>query len=223
MKLYRNRSLFAGLLLSSALGGLVGSAHAAAVEGYLQDTSGAVVRSGRGECWHTSRWDAATASAECDGTPVAKAEPQPEAPKVTPQPEPKPVPATPVRTVKRVTLQSDTYFAFNSAQLSEEGERKLDEMAQSLKDARDVRIQVTGYTDPIGSDRYNLKLSQNRAQAVKGYLVKKGVAGEAIAAEGKGETNLVAACPGTRGAAQIKCFGPNRRTEVEISAVKAGE
>lgn len=221
MKRYRRRALSSGLVIAALAAGLPGVVFAAPVEGYLQDVPGSIVRSGRGECWHTSSWQAGSPVEQCEGgqkTEPKIAEPVAQEAKLQPV-----IAAEPQRTVQRMSLQSDTYFAFGSAELTEEGKGRLAEVAQMLKGAQDPRIQVTGYTDPIGSEQYNLKLSQRRAQAVKDYLVAAGVPADAIVAQGKGETNLVVNCPGKRTAEQISCLAPNRRTEIEISAVKVAE
>jgi OmpA-OmpF porin, OOP family len=84
-------------------------------------------------------------------------------------------------------------------------------------------IIAVGYTDRIGSDAYNLKLSQRRAQAVKDYLVTKGIEPNRVYTEGKGEANPVKQCadPSPKGevksrAQLIACLQPNRRVEVEV-------
>jgi OOP family OmpA-OmpF porin len=78
-------------------------------------------------------------------------------------------------------------------------------------------VTITGYTDRLGSDKYNQKLSEQRAHAVKQYLVGKGVAAERLNAVGKGEANPLVACDDKKQkrADLIKCLEPNRRVEVE--------
>jgi OOP family OmpA-OmpF porin len=76
-------------------------------------------------------------------------------------------------------------------------------------------VRITGYTDRIGGDAYNLKLSQRRADAVKGYLVAKGVAAGRLAAVGRGKANPVVQCSDTNRAELVRCLEPNRRVEVE--------
>ena len=74
---------------------------------------------------------------------------------------------------------------------------------------------ITGYTDRLGSDAYNQKLSERRAAAVKTYLSGKGIEANRLTAQGKGETNPIVTCTETNKAQLIKCLEPNRRVEVE--------
>ncbi len=206
----RIRTLSTPLLLASLAltTGIAATAHAEAAEGYLRDSSGDFVRSNSGNCWHTSQWQPGGAIEQCAPWLVAKAAPEP---------------AETGRTTRRIALQSDAYFAFDSAELTEEGRSKLDEIAQTLPRTEDARIQITGYTDPIGTDEYNLDLSQRRAEAVKDYLTARGVPALAIETHAKGASNFVEYCPGMQGDELIRCLAPNRRTEVEFSAVEVVE
>lgn len=76
-------------------------------------------------------------------------------------------------------------------------------------------ITVTGHTDRIGSDAYNQKLSERRAEAAKNYLVGKGVSANRLAAVGKGESSPVVTCNDRKRSGLIECLAPNRRVEVE--------
>jgi OOP family OmpA-OmpF porin len=190
-------------------------------EGYLTDSRGAVVRSGSGLCIHTGIWTPALAIEECD--PVAK-KPAPVAPVVANAP-PVAAPVVPKKTVfVPYTLQTETLFVYNKSDLSEGGKQKLhDEIVGKMQEyPRDEVIVVTGYTDRIGSEEYNIKLSQRRADAVKTYLVDQGVDGNRIETAAKGEADPVVSCDNIKGKsnrknkALIACLQPNRRIVLDL-------
>lgn len=200
-----------GLLAVLCAAGVALSAPAGAEDwtGYAIDSSASVVRSGFGECVHTSSWSKDIVNAECNPAQIAAFEP-------TPAPEPR-------RTVQRINLASDAYFGFDKAVLKPEGMAKLDEVAAAIQGKQDPRIQITGYTDRIGAEDYNRDLSQRRAEAVRDYLVSKGIDTEIIETAAMGEKNPVVACEGKTGNELIRCLAPNRRTEVEFSAFEVIE
>jgi OOP family OmpA-OmpF porin len=158
-------------------------------------------------CWRDAFWTPATANAKCDGALVAQA-PTPPAPAA---------PAAPAITSQKVTYQADTLFDFDKAVLKPAGKQALDDLATKIQ-GLDLEVAVaTGYTDRIGSDKYNDRLSLRRAQAVKAYLVSKGVPANKIYTEGKGKRNPVKTdCNQKNRKALIACLAPNRRVEVEI-------
>ena len=124
-------------------------------------------------------------------------------------------PRAPAPRFERYRLSAKELFAFDRADLSAP-QPKLDEIAVALvRNPQITGIMISGYTDRLGSDAYNLKLSQRRADAVKAYLVGKGVAANHLIAIGKGETNPVVQCRETARAALIACLEPNRRVEIE--------
>ncbi|MDO1528441.1 OmpA family protein [Fulvimonas sp. R45] len=126
-----------------------------------------------------------------------------------PKPKPAPLPAQPIR------LSSDALFGFDSATLTADGRVKLDGLLQQLRTASLVQnIDVVGYTDRIGSDGYNMKLSQRRAEAVRDYLVQNGVPAGAIQVEGRGKADPVVECHDRKRPALIACLAPNRRVEL---------
>jgi len=133
-------------------------------------------------------------------------------------------PAPPRIVVEQRSLGTDALFAFGRAgvgDLAPGGRLKLDTLADELKTWKSLeRIQLTGHTDRLGSDRYNQKLSQQRAEAIKRYLVGRGIAAEVIEVHGQGESAPIVQCRAQRDArALIECLQPNRRVELLIQGV----
>jgi OOP family OmpA-OmpF porin len=127
---------------------------------------------------------------------------------------PAPAPA-PVARFERVTFSANELCGFDSATLRMP-QNKLNAIADALsRDTQVNNVVISGYTDRLGSDKYNQALSQRRADAVKDYLTGKGVASNRLSAQGKGESNPVVQCSQTKRAALIQCLEPNRRVEVE--------
>ncbi len=171
-------------------------------------------------CWRDNFWTPATAAAGCDGAIVAKAaEPAPVVPAPAPAPAPAPVPVpVPVPVSEKVTYSADAFFQFNKAVLQPAGKQSLDDLADKIKAVNLETVISTGYTDSFGSVAYNQKLSLRRAEAVKAYLVSKGIPADKIYIEGKGKTDFRVdpkSCKGTF-KKQVECQAPNRRAVVEI-------
>ena len=146
---------------------------------------------------------------------VQPAPPPPPVVKVEPKPEPKPEPKKPAV----VNLASTELFEFNKAVLTDEARKKLDaEVIAKLRDLRDVRyIIVNGHADRLGSNEYNQRLSEKRADAVRAYLVSKGVDQSKVETLGFGKTLPVKACPDQKDRkGLIECLSPNRRVVVEV-------
>ena len=111
-------------------------------------------------------------------------------------------------------------FPLNSSELSAEARAALDsELFPKLANAGEIRhIAVNGHTDELGSDEYNQRLSEQRAAAVRDYLVSKGIDASRIEVTGFGRRAPVKSCPAEKGAARIECLAPNRRVELAITA-----
>jgi OOP family OmpA-OmpF porin len=120
-----------------------------------------------------------------DGCPVAE-------PVAEPAPAPVPAPAPAVAPVPKKLELEGVNFDHDKATLREDAHPILDQAAEGLKEWGNVNIEVAGYTDSRGKDKYNLKLSQRRAEAVRAYLITKGIAADRLTAKGFGETNPVA-------------------------------
>ena len=133
-----------------------------------------------------------------------------------PAPAPAPVaPPPPPARFEKVTLETSKMFEFDKAEVILPAP-KLDEVAAALQaDPSITDVDITGYTDRLGSEKYNQKLSERRANAVREYLVGKGVDGGRLKAYGKGESNPVVTCNDKKRADLIKCLEPNRRVEIE--------
>jgi OOP family OmpA-OmpF porin len=111
---------------------------------------------------------------------------------------------------EKVTMASDAHFDFDKAVLKPEGKAKLDDLVGKLKAVNLEVIIAIGHTDSVGSNAYNQKLSLRRAEAVKAYLVSKGIEANRIYTEGKGETQPIADNKTKEGRAK------NRRVEIEV-------
>lgn len=136
-----------------------------------------------------------------------------------PAPEPPP-PAPPEPAAFVEKLDSDGLFAFGKSDLenvSAEGRAALDALVARLTSGRAIDVvHVIGHSDRIGNAAGNLRLSSQRAETVRGYLLEHGVPDERITAVGRGDVEPVAACDSERGEALIQCLAPNRRVEVRV-------
>jgi OOP family OmpA-OmpF porin len=135
---------------------------------------------------------------------------------VAPPPPPPPPPApAPKPRMEKITLQGTELFALNKAELRAP-QAKLDEIAGVLAQNPSIkRVVVAGHTDRLGTDKTNKALSLRRAEAVKTYLVGKGVAANRIETVGKGSAEPVKACTVKDRKALVACLEPNRRVEIE--------
>ena len=109
-----------------------------------------------------------------------------------------------------MTYAADAFFDFDKSVLKPEGRAKLDDLVSKIRGINLEVIIAVGHTDSIGTDAYNQRLSVRRAEAVKAYLVSKGIERNRVYTEGKGEKQPVADNRTKEGRAK------NRRVEIEV-------
>ncbi len=197
------------MLIASAA--LATAASAQSVDNWVAGSAGVPVKNGTNElCWRNANWTPATAAKGCDGAIVEAPKAAP-APVAAPAPAPKPAaPAAPAVAATKVTYAADAFFDFDKAVLKPEGKAKLDDLSDKVKAINLEVIIAVGHTDSVGTDGYNQKLSIRRSEAVKAYLVSKGIEKNRIYTEGKGEKQPVADNKTKEGRAK------NRRVEIEV-------
>jgi len=203
------------MLFASAA--LVTAAGAQTIDNWMNGNRELVWKNGTNElCWRDANWTPATAAPGCDGAIAPAAVPV--APPVAGQ-APRPTPATPVAppAATKVTYAADAFFDFNKSVIKPEGKAKLDDLVGKIKDINLEVIIAVGHTDSVGSDAYNQKLSVRRSEAVKAYLVSKGIEKNRVYTEGKGEKQPVADNKTAEGRAK------NRRVEIEVVGTRANK
>ena len=209
------------MVLASAA--LATAASAQSVDNWRNGTGQAWKNGSNELCWRDANWTPATAAAGCDGAIAAPAPaPAPRAAAPAPAPAPAPAaaapraaapaarPAPPPAAATKVTYAADTFFDFNKSVLKADGKAKLDDLAGKVKAINLEVIIAVGHTDSAGSDAYNQKLSVKRADAVKAYLITKGIEKNRVYTEGKGEKQPVADNKTDAGRSK------NRRVEIEV-------
>jgi OOP family OmpA-OmpF porin len=237
-KMKRTLRNLAILLALSSMSALVFAADKAPKKGYLTDSENGVVKSNFGLCWHSGFWTPADAVEGCDGmlkkaaiplvtplpapapAPYVDTSPAPEADTSAtvvapaPGPAPAPVAAAVAPSSEKITFEADTFFDFDKSVLKPAGKTKLDDLASKLQGIDIEVVVATGHTDSVGSDTYNIKLSLRRANAVKAFLVSKGIPADRIFTAGKGEGAPIASNKTRDGRAK------NRRVEVEVVGLR---
>ncbi len=117
----------------------------------------------------------------------------------------------------KVGVASDASFGFDKAELNGTAQATFAKVASILKDYDKTVIHVVGHTDSVGSDSYNMGLSQRRASAVAGNLGSNGVLAERVRTEGRGEREPIASNETAAGRAA------NRRVDIVIKAIIEGQ
>ncbi|EDY85483.1 outer membrane protein [gamma proteobacterium HTCC5015] len=217
------KQIFAVAMLAVTLGA---QAHET---GYWSNSSGESVRTGTGDCVKTGQWEEAHKGQDCGmrandskrriPTPVSKKpidmdevakrkKAQEKAAAEQKAEEQKKA----LDSVRSINLSSGAAFSTGSAKLSSKGKESLDDLAMKLKALGNgvKSVQIDGHTDSQGSESLNQRVSEQRAQAVKSYLVEQGVDGSLINTKGYGESQPVADNATAAGRAQ------NRRVEISV-------
>jgi len=209
------------MLLASAAIATSATAQIAAVDGgnvvnnWQNGTGELIWKNGTNDlCWRNAGWTAETAAEGCDGAKKPLPPPPPPPPAKPPVAEPAKPAAQP--TASKVTYAADAFFDFDKATLKPDGRTKLDDLAAKIKSINLEVVVAVGHTDHTGSHAYNDKLSVRRAEAVKAYLVSKGIDKSRIYTEGKGKRQPIADNKTRAGRAQ------NRRVEVEVVGTRTG-
>ena len=211
----------ASLVAMAALASTVTAVSAQSVDNWVSGT-GLPWKNGTNElCWRNNEWTPATGLAGCDGVPAPAPAPAPmaaAAPAMTPPPAAAHAAAPVVvaaPTSEKVTFAADAFFDFDKSTLKPEGKAKLDDLVGKMGGLNLEVVIAVGHTDSVGTDAYNQSLSVRRADAVKGYLVEKGIEKNRVYTEGKGEKQPVADNKTAEGRAK------NRRVEIEVVGTRA--
>lgn len=234
------------LFILAAIAGFAASAQAqivikdkAAIQPYVVSGDWAVEKDGLGNCVRTSNYSTALISSvmTTKNTPVGvecgeiKAAAPVAAPAVAPAAKPaaKAAPvAAPAPAANKVSLPADAVFAYDKADLTEQGKSGLSKFAADAKALKQLEVVIAvGHADRIGSPAYNQKLSEKRAATVKDFLVAQGIAANKVYTEGKGETQPVSGASCAKMGAEtgknkklVDCLAADRRVELEAVGTK---
>jgi OOP family OmpA-OmpF porin len=219
-KLNKVAMLFASVALAAPIVSMA-AAHGGAAKPIdnWRASDGTVWRNGTNElCWRDAFWTPATGVQGCDGVPPPPAPPAPPpppppprpTPPAPPPPPPPAPPAPPAAVSEKVTYAADVNFDFDKSVVRPADQAKLTDLVEKTKPINLEVIIAVGHTDSTGAAAYNQGLSVRRAEAVKEFLVGKGVERNRVYTEGKGLTSPVADNKTREGRAK------NRRVEVEV-------
>jgi len=152
----------------------------------------------------------------CPPKPVVEMKPEP-IPVPAPKPEPVPTPPPPPPAAEPVKIVlEDIHFDFNKATLTKAAKEILSRDIATLKENPGVNVQIEGHTCAHGKEDYNMALGERRANAVKEYLVKQGIAADRMETISYGETRLVMPETPTSKNKESKEAKANRRVHFEV-------
>jgi OOP family OmpA-OmpF porin len=224
VKLIYLASLLGGAMLTLGASVALADHHMSTVPEFWSDSgSSGVVTNGYGECWQGGAQVSGSLPVECGGVVAEAPAPDPCAAdsdgdgvndcedKCPDTPANMKVDSRGCEVIEPITV-GDVNFDFDKATLKPSGKAVLDEAAMRINRNHNVEsIVVIGHTDSVGSDKYNQRLSERRANTVRDYLASQGVSASMITAEGRGEREPVASNDTADGRAQ------NRRVVIEVN------
>ncbi len=115
---------------------------------------------------------------------------------------------------------ASVYFDFNSSKLTTKGKATLDKLLKTIRSKKIEAVTIAGYADAVGSDSYNLRLSEKRAQTVQKYLKSKGFRHSNTDMRALGKSAAAAKCKGLKSTKLHACMQEDRRVDIELSVVK---
>jgi OOP family OmpA-OmpF porin len=171
-------------------------------------SDGAPVTTASGACVRTSEWNPAASYRDCNPLPTAKLVPA----SVEPARLDSPSRAEPIR------ISMNTLFDFDSAVLRADSGPALEALAKQLTQANYQKVDIVGHADRMGPGKYNQKLSEQRAEAVRDHLLALGLDGTRLTAFGVGSTEPLTGkeCRGLRGKPLVYCLQRDRYTEITV-------
>lgn len=179
--------LTTGIVAAFALSGQAFAAHHTHSP-YVFNSAGEPVKNSIGECVHNGHAKVTPENAimACDPDMIAKPKAEAAAPAALVEPPPAPE-------MKTITLTADTYFDFDKYNLKPAGKQALDKLISEMGSMNSIaKIKVVGYTDSIGTEKYNIGLSQRRAKTVATYLTAHNIPADKIETVGMGEADPIA-------------------------------
>jgi OOP family OmpA-OmpF porin len=206
-----------------ALGGLSATAGAQVPsdeKALITDARGAPVMNSSGQCWHNGFGPAPLWTLGCHAAPA------PVALYVAPTPAAQPVAAAAQPVYEKVAFDADVLFDSDKSALRPAGRDSLDDFVGRMKGLDTQAVLAVGYADRMGSEGANQILSQERVNAVKAYLVGKGIAAERVQISAKGEmrpSTATGECAEANNAKNVACMQPDRHVSIEVSGTRLAQ